>query len=293
MSKLKITLLGAGGQLGSDLVKVLRKSSNIDIYPLTHQDVDILDTKNCLKIFDKQRPDIIINTVAYHKVDEVELNPEKAFAVNTIAPKIISDYCAKNDIVHVLISTDYVFGIDTKRRIPYQENDLPGPLNVYGVSKLAGENCIRFSSPKHFIIRTSGLFGVLGSSGKGGNFIERMIRLAKEDKTIKVVNDQILSPTYTLDLSNQLVSLIKTKNFGTYHVTSEGECSWYEFTQEIFKLLGLKPNLLPVKSTEFITAAKRPNYSTLDNHNLKLLNLNLMHHWKESLEAYLIEKCYL
>ncbi|MCL5071167.1 MAG: dTDP-4-dehydrorhamnose reductase [Actinobacteria bacterium] len=293
MPKLKITILGAGGQLGSDLVKVLGQSSNIDIYPLTHQDIDILDSKNCLKIFDGQQPNIIINTAAYHKVDEVELNPRKAFATNAIAPKIISEYCAKYGIINVFISTDYVFGLDAGRHTPYQENDLPGPINVYGVSKLAGEHFTRLGSPKHFIIRTTGLFGVAGTSGKGGNFIERMIKLAQENKNIQVVDDQILSPTYTLDLANQLALLIKTGNFGTYHITSEGECSWYELTKEIFTLLKLKPHLSRVKSTNFTTVAKRPHYSALDNHNLKLLNLNFMHPWKESLKIYLTEKNYL
>lgn len=293
MSKLKIIILGASGQLGSDLVKVFSKSPKIKIYPLTHQDIEILDTENCLKILNRQQPNIIINTIAYHKVDEVELNPEKAFAINSVAPKIIADYCAKNGIVDVFISTDYVFGIDTNRRVPYQENDLPGPINVYGVSKLAGENFTRFSCPKHFIIRTAGLFGVSGASGKGGNFIERMIKLIQEGKAIQVVDDQILSPTYTLNLARQLELLIKTESFGTYHITSEGECSWYELTQEMFKLLKLKPNLSPVKSAKFPTIAKRPNYSALDNHNLKSLNLNSMHHWKESLIMYLTEKGYL
>jgi dTDP-4-dehydrorhamnose reductase len=193
----------------------------------------------------------------------------------------------------VYISTDYVFGQDEKRKKPYKETDNTGPINVYGVSKLAGEKFTQYICSKYFIVRVCGLFGVAGSSGKGGNFVELMVRLGKEKGEVSVVDDQILTPTYTKNIAENLQELLKTDYYGLYHLTSEGQCSWWEFANEIFKLLKLKVKNNPVDSKFFKTRAKRPKFSVLEKYHLNKINLNLMRDWKENLRLYLIEKCYL
>jgi dTDP-4-dehydrorhamnose reductase len=288
----KIALIGASGQLSTDILKVFDKKY-FSISPLSHQDIEITDIENTKKVLEKINPDIVINTAAYHKVDEVEDNPEKAFLVNSVAEKNLAELCEKNKWTLVFISTDYVFGLDKKRKNPYVETNSPGPINVYGVSKLAGEYFTRYICQRHFVIRVCGLFGVAGSSGKGGNFVELMIKLGKEKGEVNVVNDQILTPTYTKNIAENLQELLKTENFGLYHMTSEGQCSWWEFASEIFKQLKMKVKCNPVSSSFFKTRAKRPAFSVLENNNLKKINLNKMRDWKQNLYLYLKEKNYI
>jgi len=192
--------------------------------------------------------------------------------------------------VLVHISTNYVF--DGQKREPYTEDDPPNPLSVYGASKLTGEYFARNICPKHFVIRTSGLYGVAGSRAKGGNFVETMIRLAKERKPIRVVTDQVLTPTYTRDLAEKIKELLQTEAYGLYHITNSGQCSWYEFAAKIFELLGGKPDFGPTTSAEFGAKAKRPAYSVLAHERLKQLGLDDLRLWPEALEAYLEEKGY-
>lgn len=293
MKKIKIALIGTNGQLGTDLSKTLLSETQFSTFPLTHQDIEITNQKNLFKTINKINPDFVINTAAFHKLDEVEKNPNKAFLVNSIACYYLANYCKEKKKTLVFISTDYVFGLDKSRSKPYKETDHPGPVNTYGVTKLAGENFIRFINPKYMIIRTSGLFGTAGSSGKGGNFVETMLKLAQQKSQIKVVNDQIVSPTYTIDLARQITYLVGKGKFGLFHATSEGKCSWYEFAKEIFRLTNYKVNLKAVSSSEFPTKAQRPSYSVLGNYQLKKENINKMHHWKVSLKDYLKKKGHL
>lgn len=289
----KIALIGANGQLGSDLTKVLSKDPSFSLFPLTHKDIEITKDEMINQVLSSIKPSIVINTSAYHKVDEVEVNPEKAFLVNSIAVKNLAQYCQgkKNLLVH--ISTDYVFGLDDRRTKPYTEDDIPAPINTYGITKLAGENFIKYTCPQHLIIRTSGLFGTAGSSGKGGNFVETMLKLARKKKEVRVVNDQTLSPTYTLRLAEQISALIKKTCQGLFHATSEGYCSWYEFAREIFKLTNTECILKPVTSDQFSTIARRPKFSVLENYRLKEVGINLIPSWQECLKAYLKEKSYI
>lgn len=288
----KIALIGANGQLSTDIRRVFDKNF-FEIIPLTHQDIEITDIKNVEKVLEKIDPDIVINTAAYHRVDEMEDNREKAFLINAEAQKNLSILCQSKNRTVVYISTDYVFGADEKRSKPYKESDAPGPINIYGESKLAGEKFTRENCKKHFIIRGSGLFGVAGASGKGGNFVELMIRLGKEKGAVKVVNDQVLTPTATLNIAENLNELLKTDAFGLYHMTSQGQCSWYEFAGEIFKMTKMKVKCEPVDSDHFPTRAKRPKYSVLDNESLRKINLDLMKDWRENLKLYLKEKKYI
>jgi dTDP-4-dehydrorhamnose reductase len=189
-------------------------------------------------------------------------------------------------LVH--ISTDYVFGGEAElRTTPYTEFDTPIPLSIYGKSKLAGENFVRYLCQKHFVIRSSGLFGVAGASGKGGNFIETMLRLARERDELRVVNDQILSPTYTKDLARKIGQLVSTGYYGIFHITSRGACSWYEFAREILRLAGIKTPVVPIASDQYPQKARRPRYSVLDNYHLRLLGMDNMRTWREALKAYL------
>jgi len=245
------------------------------------------------KVLEEINPDIVINTAAYVKVDEAEDHQEEAFKLNTFAQKNLAEVSQKNHWVLVYISTDYVFGEDKKRKNPYREDDKPGPINVYGLSKLAGEYVTKFICDRYFIIRVCGLFGVAGSAGKGGNFIETMIKLGRQKKQVEVVADQYVSPTYTKNIAENLSSLLKTENYGLYHMVSQGECSWYDFALEIFNLLKIKVECNPVDSNWYKTRAKRPTYSVLENFKLKKIGLNKMRHWKKNLKLYLCEKGYI
>ncbi|MGQ9626026.1 MAG: dTDP-4-dehydrorhamnose reductase [Anaerolineae bacterium] len=279
---MKAMLIGANGQLGSDLVKALQGE---ELFPLTHQDVDICEPVGLRAILRCYRPDIVLNMAAYHKVDECEINPEKTFAVNVYGVRNLALACREYGCTLLHMSTDYVF--DGRKGKPYVETDTPNPINVYGISKLAGERFVRYFLKRYFIVRTSGLYGLAGSSGKGGNFVELMLRLAEEGKDIRVVNDQILSPTYTLDLAYQIKALIETEHYGLYHATSQGECSWYEFAAKIFELSGLTPSLSQQTTAESGARATRPAYSVLENAALKRIGLDLMRPWEEGLADYL------
>lgn len=178
-------------------------------------------------------------------------------------------------------------GGDRKRYIPYTENDLPAPLNVYGASKAGGENLVRTATRRHFIIRTSGLYGLKGASGKGGNFVKTMLRRAEAGDQIRVVNDQRLTPTFTQDVAQALNALFETNRYGLYHITNGGDCTWYEFAAKIFELSGLHPNFAPSTSSEFKTNAQRPGYSVLANEGLAAAGLTPMRPWEEALEDFL------
>lgn len=293
MSIQKVALIGANGQLGSDITKVFQKDSTYELFPLTISEIDVTKPDQVKEVLERIAPSIVINTAAYHKVDEVEDNPAKAFEINATAEKNLAEICQEKGIVLTFISTDYVFGLDEQRTLSYVETDPTGPVNVYGVSKVAGESVTRYICRKHFVLRVCGLFGVAGAAGKGGNFIETMIRLGKERGAVKVVNDQVLTPTYTKNIAENMAELLKTDNYGLYHLTSEGQCSWWEFASKIFELTKMDVKCDPVPSTEFPTRAKRPHYSVLENAALKKLGLGKMRPWEENLELYLKEKGYL
>lgn len=283
----KLLLIGANGQLGADIYHVFKHSYKIT--PLTHSNLDITDFVKTKRVIENIKPSIVINTAAYHKVDEVEDYPQKAFLVNAIAQKNLSEITREIHTVIVFFSTDYIFGQDKNGKKPYRESDCIGPINTYGISKAAGEFFTRIVNPRHFIIRTSGLYGAKGIHGKE-NFVDLMLRLGRKRGQVNVVGDQVVSPTYTLNLAENLLKLLKIKKFGTYHMVSEGQCSWWEFAYEIFKLVKLKVKCNKVNSSLFDTKAARPSYSVLANSNLKKINLNLMNRWEKNLKLYLQEK---
>jgi len=282
----KVAILGAGGQLAHDLIPAL---AGHELSPFRHGDLDVLDAPRVREVLGALRPDAVINTAAFHRVDDCEAQWEKAFQVNAFAVRELARLCAEMDSTLVHISTDYVFG-GGEKRTPYTEADAPYPLGVYGVSKLAGEYFVRTSCPKHFVVRSSGLYGVAGSSGKGGNFVETMIRLAKAGKPIRVVNDQVLAPTFTHDLADTIRAVLRTESYGLYHIANSGECSWYEFARTIFELAGLSPDFGPTTSAEYKMVARRPAYSVLGSEALPAAGITRPRHWREALAAYLGER---
>jgi dTDP-4-dehydrorhamnose reductase len=286
---MKILIIGADGQLGTDLCKVIPKNEQI---PLTIQDIDITDRKKTFALIKKHSPEIVINTAAYHNVDAAEDNRELAFSVNADGTKNVAEACRESGATMVHISTDYVF--DGRKGSPYLETDVPHPLSVYAESKLVGEQYVGNILARYFIIRSAGLYGVAGCLGKGGtNFVEGMLRRSASQPELKVVADEVLSPTYTLDLAGKINQLVRTGHFGLYHIVNQGECSWFEFTCKIFELLKRKVAIRKASSDDFKTKARRPKYSVLKNARLEQIGLDNLRPWPEALAAYLVEKGHL
>ncbi|MCD6101186.1 MAG: dTDP-4-dehydrorhamnose reductase [Candidatus Marinimicrobia bacterium] len=286
MTKAKVLVLGSNGQLGSDLVEVLDRE--IELIKFTRRDFDAeRDTIEKLPA----NVDYIINCISYHKTDECEDYPDKSFKVNSSFVYELAKFCQKNNITLFHISTDYVF--DGAKENPYKEEDEPNPLNVYGLSKFAGEKAVQNYMDKFFIFRVSSLFGRVGASGKGGNFVETMIRLAKNGTPLKVVADQYMTPTHTLDIARAIRQFIinNIKDYGIYHCCNSGSCSWYEFTKKIFELANIYYPVSKTTYEEYKTKARRPKYSVLDNS--KISKYYKMKKWEDALVEYLKIKGYV
>lgn len=281
---MKVAIIGTSGQVGTNLVRVL--SGNNEVIGFTHEDLDITDSAKTARTLQKLKPEAVINTAAYHKTDECEEKPEKSFLVNSVAVRNLALTCKEVGSPLVHFSTDYIF--DGKKREPYTEDDTPNPVNVYGVSKIAGEIFVRNILEKHFIIRPSGIFGKAGKEGKE-NFVDKMLRLARERGKLRVVDDQVFSPTYARDLAEKIMELIQTDKYGVYHITNSGTCSWYELAKATLELAGVNVEIEPVESKEFPTKAQRPMFSVLENRNLTRIGSRELRHWKEALKDYLIE----
>lgn len=287
---MRILIIGCNGQLGTDLQRVLAEH---DVIASTHGDLEITDEKAVRNVVDENRPDVVINTAAYHKVDECESYPDKTFAVNALGPRNLAQACKAFDGMLIHFSTNFVFEGDTNR--PYTEEDLPGPLSLYGVAKLSGELLVRSILPRHLIVRTTGLYGIAGSgeTGKGLNFIELMIKLGKERGAVTVVDDQMMTPTSTSDLAEVISCLIDKETTGTYHITNSGACSYFEFARTIFEKVGMSAQVSPTSTGEYGAPARRPLYSVLDNSRLHVLGVPPLRQWDEALEDYLHIRGYL
>jgi dTDP-4-dehydrorhamnose reductase len=281
---MKIAVIGSTGQLGTDLVKTL--SATHEVISLTHSAVEVSDYDS-LVILKELRPDVVINTAAFHKTDLCEEEPQKTFCVNALGARNIALLTKEIGSTTVYISTDYVF--DGTKREPYTEDDVPTPLSTYGISKLAAEYFTR-QNPQHYIVRIASVFGKAGASGKGGNFIETMITKAKNNDPIIVVDDMFMSPTYTKDAASILKGMLELQiPYGVYHATNKGFCSWYQFAKEIFRITKLNPDLKPTKTDPAYGKARRPLFSALASIKLSQYNLE-PRSWKEALRAYLLEK---
>ncbi len=286
---MRYAVLGAAGQLGRDLCPRL-EGEVVALGRTSAPAVDLSRPQSLRAVFDEVRPDVVVNCAAYNFVDKAESEPEAAFAVNAWGVRELARLCAERDCLLVHFSTDYVFGLDAARRRPWSESDAPGPVSVYGLSKLAGEYLVRALCPRHLVLRTCGLYGVWGSGGKGGNFVETMLRLAGQGKPLRVVNDQTCTPSYTVDVAEASIALMNTGQTGLYHLTNSGSCTWHELARTIFELSGLSVDLAPIPSREYPVPARRPTYSVLDLAGLHEAGIAVPRPWREALTAYLQER---
>lgn len=286
---MKIVVIGADGQLGSDLCRVIDKD---DLVPLTIKDIDITEFESVRSSLSAHHPEAVINTAAYHRVDDCENNDIEAYRVNSHGARNLALVCKEIGAVLVHLSTDYVFS--GEKGSPYSEENDPDPKTAYGISKLAGEQFVKYILKNSFIVRSCGLYGAAGCLGKGGgNFVENMLRRAKEGQKLKVVTDEVVGPTYTKDLALKILELIGTGKFGLYHITNSGQCSWWEFADAIFRSLKKDIKIEKTSAKEFKTKAHRPKYSVLENAALKKIGLQELRPWRQALKAYLEEKRYL
>jgi dTDP-4-dehydrorhamnose reductase len=282
---MKVAVIGANGQLGSDICSEFSSSGN-EVIKLLHDNIEISDLDSVSRVLKQAKANLIVNTAAMHNVEKCESDPAHSFAVNGIGARNLALVCNDLNSTLVHISTDYVF--DGRKTAPYTEMDCVSPLNVYGNTKVSGEQFILSIANKYIIIRTSGIYGHKPCRAKGGlNFVELMLKLAKEKSEIRVVNDEFLTPTSTIDLARQIVKMTSCDGYGLYHATSEGSCSWFEFAKKIFELAGLSPNLKMASPGEFPMKVPRPKYSVLENEKLKKSGLNIFKPWDEALKEYL------
>lgn len=278
---MRIVVTGARGMLGTDLVCILEENEH-EVFATDVEELDITQFERVKKIVTDIHPDAVINCAAYTNVDKAELEPEKAFRINGIGVQNLVLVCKALDIDLCHISTDYVF--DGAKQTPYTTDDSPNPVNVYGDSKLAGENYIRSVWTKFYILRTSWLYGKYGK-----NFVRTVLNLAEKQDELKVVDDQVGSPTWTITLSKVIARIVQTQRYGIYHVTdsTQNGISWYEFAKEIVMLSGFGMRVIPIKTEDFSLPAKRPKNSVLDLSALKLVLSADLPHWKKSLEDFL------
>jgi dTDP-4-dehydrorhamnose reductase len=282
---LRIVVVGSNGQLGTDLFEVLSNGDN-EVTGLTHSDIQVENVDSVKNVITTLKPDLIINTAAFHVVANCEQNPVKAYEINALGSLNLGRIAQDTGAKYLYYSTDYVF--DGEKKMPYTEYDRPNPLNVYATTKLAGEYFAMNYCEKSIVIRVSGLYGKVLCRAKGGNFITTMIELSKEKPEVRVVNDEILTPTPTMIIATSTKELIKREeSLGIYHMTCEGECSWYEFASEIFKTLKLHTPLIKASVSDYPIRVKRPFYSVLENKRLQSIGMNSLPIWKDALITFL------
>jgi dTDP-4-dehydrorhamnose reductase len=286
---MKVAVIGADGQLGTDICHAFSQNRD-EVVKFTIDDIDISDHDSVQAAFQHlQDVELVVNTAAFHNVPKCEEDPIQAFKVNGLGSLYLAKECSRLDIPLLHISTDYVF--DGQKRQPYIETDRALPLNVYGNTKLAGEHFIGANVEKYYILRASGLYGTHPCLAKGYNFVDLMLKLAKEREEVRVVDNEVLTPTFTEDVAAQIVKMAHSRaRYGLYHATAEGWCSWYEFAGEIFALAQSQVTLNRANPGEFAPAFNRPEYSVLENRALKEQEINIMPHWKEGLRRYLHKK---
>ena len=279
---MKVLILGSKGQLGTAL-KNLFEQKKISYDGVDLPDFDITNKDNLFETIEKSKSDIIINSAAYTNVKSAEKEFEKAVSINAIALKSLAEICNKENISLCHISTDYVF--DGTMREPYIEEDRTNPLNCYGLSKELGEKIIKNYCKDFVIVRTAALYG--NSKLKSENVVDKIVQFAQSNNEISLVTDEFTTPTYAVDLAQQIYQILRSKISGIVHATCEGECNWKEFGEFIFKTLEIKVRIKSVNSRSYSKDLKKPIYSVLENSRLKEMNKNIMPHWKISLEKYL------
>lgn len=276
---MKILITGANGQLGREIAIQYKEKEHIDLILTDVSDLDITNAYKVYSFVNENKPDVIINCAALTAVDKCETEIDMAYRINTIGPKNLATAANLIGAEIVQVSTDYVFSGEVNESLT--EFDAVKPQTVYGKTKLEGEILVKNHNSKHYIVRTAWLYG------DGNNFVKTMINLSETNKTLKVVNDQRGTPTSSVDLARVIIKLVEDKNYGVFHCTCKGECTWYEFTKEIFRLKGIDTEVLPCTTDEFPRPAKRPEYSVLRNYMLELTTGDITRDWKEAIEEYL------
>jgi dTDP-4-dehydrorhamnose reductase len=288
----KIAIVGAAGQLGSDIAK-LAKTRGYNVVELDQEDLDIAEYEVTLKKLGDIKPDLIINTAAFHNVDKCEEEPHLAFGVNAVGALNVARVAKQVGAKYVFISTDYVFPGTKPKLEQYKETDQPAPLNVYGSSKYAGEQLVMQAYPQSLVVRLASLFGVKGARGKGGNFVEAIVKKAKEEGKLQVVNDQWMTPTYTVDAGKAILDLLENDVNGIVHATNRGTCTWFEFASRIVQLTKIKADVQAISASQYPGKAVRPQNTGLSTEKLTKLLGSPMRSWEEALAAYLREKGHL
>ncbi|MHA6483040.1 dTDP-4-dehydrorhamnose reductase [Paenibacillus sp. strain BS8-2] len=277
---MRIAITGAAGQLGKELALWPHLEPENMLFPLTRSDLDVTNEEQCLAVFQRIQPEVIIHCAAYTAVDLAEADPEAAYAVNSRGTRNVALAAKAVGAKLCYISTDYV--IDGKATLPYETDAMTNPTSVYGKSKLAGELAVQELVDRHYIVRTSWVFGSYGN-----NFVKTMLRIGAEKRELQVVNDQQGSPTYTYDLANLLLQLVKTENYGMFHVSNSDSCSWYDFAKSIFQFSEMDVEVVPCSTEQFPRPAKRPAYSVFSHHAIRAAGLPPMRSWQEALRYYL------
>lgn len=291
---MKVLLLGPNGQLGHDIRRLHEQEGGpFELIAVPRKQLDVAVAGMVEKTLAAEDFDVLINCTSYHKTDEVEDNATSAFAVNTHAVQAMAQICATKRARLIHISTDYVFGGDVTRTRPLREDDPVAPVNVYGASKAMGETLARLATDDVVILRVASLFGVAGASSKGGNFVETIIRRGRETRTLRVVDDQIMSPTATADVARVVMKMVRDGcSSGLYHVVNTGAASWFDFARSIIHLAGVDATVTPCSTRAYHTRATRPRYCVLDN-VLTSASFGEIPAWQDSLGDYLRRKGHL
>ncbi len=270
---MKVLVTGSGGQLGQEFVEIM-PGLNHDVVGLTRKELDITDRDLVGNALEEHAPDLLINAAAYTNVDGCETETELAYGVNALGPRNLAQLCEARGCELLHVSTNYVFdGYDER---PYEPLDRPNPISAYGRTKLAGEEYVRDLTNRWYVVRSAGVYG------RGHNFVKTMLRVAAERDEIKVKADEYISPTYALDLAERIIQIVESGEYGLYHLTNSGSCSWYEFTREIFRLTGTEVEVVPIPGSEYPLPAARPA-----NGVLSALGSPELRHWRDALEEYL------
>jgi dTDP-4-dehydrorhamnose reductase len=278
-----VAIVGSTGQMGAALAAVLPHRPGWEVRPLPHGQIEIAEAESIVRALDPV-PDVVINTAVWHGPRQED--PVMALRVNALGPRLLAEFCAQRGACLVHLSTDYVF--DGEASEPYRETDRAEPRSVYGISKVAGEQLVRAHLPNHLIVRVASLFGPGGSRAKGGrNFVTTMLDLAHQGKPLRVVADQVHSPTYAPDGAAVVAQLLEAGVAGTVHVSNTGSCSWYEFAAKIFELTGMQPDLAPTSLADQPPDPPRPRYSVLGHYALRAAGLPSPRPWQEALREYL------
>ncbi len=279
---MKVLVTGIGGQLGHDVVRELEQRGQ-DVVGVGREEMDITDAEKVGEVIRACAPDAVIHCSAYTAVDRAEDEADQCRKVNVDGAKNIAEVCAELDCKMIYISTDFVFSGEGER--PWETDDAAGPISVYGRTKYEGETEVKSRLDKFFIVRISWVFGK-----NGNNFVKTMLRIGKENGAVKVVDDQIGSPTYTRDMAVLLADMVQTEKYGVYHASNEGFCSWYEFAKEIFRLAGMdEVSVTPITSDQFPAKAKRPFNSRMSKEKLIKEGFNKLPSWQDALKRYLQE----